>query len=494
MKNEPLQFVRTIFKVLPIVFFLFFITLPAGAVEINTAQPYRTGTVYATGGTWTDVVNGTGLASSWYEVAPEIGGSLTETCATYKNRRGIFYYKPIPNEVFVNWPNVSFWFYYNSANSSLQHEKYYLYATSAPNNDAPLQNEYYHMTRKGIKISEKSFYPPDVGSYRGMIDFPINTQGKVFLSERAALPAFIYMTSDDDVLQTAPNCGTDILYVDGINWEGGFPEQHPPYLRYDNLYEGETPTINYLNNDCCADQSCRVPIIFDEYFNNAILNIEIDPDGMICNAENTPDSSYTLDSFNNTPEEIVLSSQSSGDHLVCAWTSEIMTYFTASYRSGTSSPYCIIPEITAAPEFCSDEALGCGAYSSSTSLWEGLICGLKQAGCWFVVPATSSLQMINDNAKKLQTKFPFNLYFGVLNDLEYGFSTTSDSRAGGLSVPMYSASSSSFYFIPIVDASSTENAIGKINASLFRRTQTWIIWGAVGLYLLLRLRPKQKET
>jgi len=250
-----------------------------------------------------------------------------------------------------------------------------------------------------------------------------------------------------------------------------------------------TGDIYLGNRNCCVGEPCDIGLDFTAGLDGATLHTEL---AQTCTGLGDGTNQYHLDYFNLLPNKITIESETSGTKQLCAWitggTAEpFIQSFTANFYAASSTLGCFASDKMQEQDFCSDASLGCGDFEVSGSVWSELFCGLKQLGCWLVQPASSSLDYIGARYNTLKGKFPFSVYYDLTDSVQAGFASSSASRAGNFSLPMYSKTSSSFYMIKVLDASSTEKAIGKNNADTFRFTQTCIIWGIVAIIIILQL-------
>lgn len=134
----------------------------------------------------------------------------------------------------------------------------------------------------------------------------------------------------------------------------------------------------------------------------------------------------------------------------------------------------------------------CNGLATSSSFFDtdNFVCGARKIGCWALNPSTTSLSYLTNTYATFKTKFPFNLYFSIMDSLKAGLTQTDD-KSGYFSLPMYSRASGSYYMIKVLDASSTANAIGQTNANTFRTTLIFIIYGAVAVFIIFRLTKKE---
>ena len=247
-----------------------------------------------------------------------------------------------------------------------------------------------------------------------------------------------------------------------------------------------TSNINFGKAQCCTNSDCVLPISFDSTLDDD--TIEWQADYLPCTGLGTLSSSATLNFFGQSPSQLDLGTLSLGNHSICVidHTSNSATVQYVNIYSATST---ICESLHFSPSvFCTDEWLHCGYYDTSTVAWSGLVCGLKQAGCFMVNPATSSLYFISSVASNLQTKAPFSLYFSITNTIKQGLEQTSTTSTSTLGVPMWNATSRQFYVLPVVTTSSLSNTIGITNANMFKNTITWIVWAMVAVVCLVITR------
>lgn len=293
----------------------------------------------------------------------------------------------------------------------------------------------------------------------------------------------------------------NFLVDDLVYTRGRFTEQQVINLQSSSFQEvinDEVATSTawdfYLSTvNCCAGLQCAVPITFtrgaDGY--NLVSGLDLP----VCNAFATG-TPVIFDYWAGTPSSIVFPAADAGDHLACLLLSNggepiSATIQTISYYA-TTSPYCISTEIsTSSFAFCEKP---CAGIASTTSLWNGFICGMKEAGCWFVVPFENANNYISGGFNLLKTKFPASLYFDLTDSFAAGLEQTTDDRTQTFGIPMIrqTGTGSEYYILPVIDASSTEKTIGKENANLFRQSQIWFIWIATACFIIIFLAKNIK--
>lgn len=293
--------------------------------------------------------------------------------------------------------------------------------------------------------------------------------------------AYVVATSSDPLFQYWNNA--DTLY----GAYGGYVLLNPA--------SGSEPTqpsdtnISLGDISCCENTECLAFLAYSADYNNTTIAWGVDLDN--CNIFSAEQKNLlTLNLWTGQPTAFIASSTlSAGEHSLCfAWSND--------YTSGiqvknfdvmaSTSSQCATMEVPT--DWCDRDTI-CASTATSTSLWSGAECVLKMTGCWLFSPQPGSLDYLSDRFNAIKIKAPFSLYFDITDSIEYGF-TQADDRSGSIGLPMWSATSSSYYFITVLDASSTEKAIGKTNSILFRNTQKWIIWTLVILIIFLFLTKK----
>ena len=137
--------------------------------------------------------------------------------------------------------------------------------------------------------------------------------------------------------------------------------------------------------------------------------------------------------------------------------------------------------------FCDDPC-----YEVATSTIFGSInCGFRQFGCWLFVPDDEVFTGYNSSINNLKKHFPFSVFYGITGAFKDNIDLVQDTRTGVFSIPMYgnvsSSPTSTFYMMKVLDASSTENAIGKENANMFRNTFVYLFYILGAIYIIFRI-------
>ena len=107
----------------------------------------------------------------------------------------------------------------------------------------------------------------------------------------------------------------------------------------------------------------------------------------------------------------------------------------------------------------------------------------------------ADLNAIPRPSKKEDRVIAFMKDFGNqlgLETFEDAMTMTADTRTQGFSIPFIRATStgSEYYMLEVLNASSTENTIGKDNARLFRSSMVWVVYilSALGILTILLKR------
>lgn len=492
-KNEPLKCARTIWQVLAVMVFLF---CAAKSVSAENSEIINfdvwgncVGSTYDGGG---------GCNNCYpYFLAPncEFSVGVSAQFSSYTNRRAEMLYYSVRDRDWVN-SSTTIMAYYLGPNKTTDNF-YAIGATVSTTSISILDTPDYFLTSpdKLSRISDDYYLELAEGMYySGWRSFTLNTAGKQFMQDnigkKILFTIFSGYDQNKEYIPYIPGTATAYDYY----YEGYPITDQAPHIIVEDIFATSTQgNINFNNSSCCADQACTVPITFDNFLNGSTLNWSIDP--LICNSLGDGDYSVKLDSWNKYPASIEVPPQSEGIHTLCAWNSggvadKSLYNVQLNFYNGTSSEYCL-PILFETPEFCTDEYLNCGDWNLVDTVWSNLYCGLKQAGCWFVVPASSSVSWVKETAVKIQNKFPFSAYFDLINSMQSGLGGMTDDRSGTFGLPMYSAASGTYYMVEVLNASSTEKAIGKANATTFRKTQAYFIWLFASLYILFRLAPKK---
>ena len=132
----------------------------------------------------------------------------------------------------------------------------------------------------------------------------------------------------------------------------------------------------------------------------------------------------------------------------------------------------------------------CNGLATSTFGGE-IACGARQVGCWSFTPHATSKSYFSASWEALKGSFPFSLYFD-LTDALTGFSTSTTATQGfALPVPaMDSNGHATITMETVVNASTSQNTIGKNNYYDIRRAIVWFLWIIAAGYVIFRLSHK----
>jgi hypothetical protein len=140
------------------------------------------------------------------------------------------------------------------------------------------------------------------------------------------------------------------------------------------------------------------------------------------------------------------------------------------------------PFITGCNDPCADLAT-----STNPLDLDNFKCGVRESFCWLFNPPTSTVNIFDKGVEEIKGSFPFSLYFSIAEGVEEGLSSTTDSMAGTIGIPMYNAASSSFYILPVVSSTSLPALIGSTNSNNFRLTFVYLFWILGATYIIFRL-------
>lgn len=115
-------------------------------------------------------------------------------------------------------------------------------------------------------------------------------------------------------------------------------------------------------------------------------------------------------------------------------------------------------------------------------------CGFRCLFVWGFYPSNLSVQTFQTSNENLKDAFPFNAYFD-LTDAFIGTMASTSFASSTISMPMIRkhGTSTEFYMLPVLASTSMSNAIGSSNNTLFRNSLIYIVWGAIGLFIIIRL-------
>jgi len=149
------------------------------------------------------------------------------------------------------------------------------------------------------------------------------------------------------------------------------------------------------------------------------------------------------------------------------------------------------PEFIETSEFSKENICKNVATSTGGLIDDGryaLECGFRMMVYWLFTPSTSQTQNFISSTETLKQQFPFTVYFDLTNAINSAFlNATSSTNSFSMPFVRTVAGHAQFYMLPVANASSTANAIGTDNASIFRNIIVWIVWIIIASLIALQL-------
>lgn len=110
-----------------------------------------------------------------------------------------------------------------------------------------------------------------------------------------------------------------------------------------------------------------------------------------------------------------------------------------------------------------------------------LSCTARYVLCFAVQPHEATQEYLDNSFLKIKNGFPFSTFFQLTDIVNEELATSTTCTSNILPMPMIRTvgTTTEYFMISGLSSSSVSNAIGNTNATLFKNTLIWIIWGVV---------------
>lgn len=121
----------------------------------------------------------------------------------------------------------------------------------------------------------------------------------------------------------------------------------------------------------------------------------------------------------------------------------------------------------------------------------GVNCAFRSATCYLFSPHTYNLDQFNTQYQNFQTVFPFNTFYDIASTTKNAFasSTINQNQTFGLPNIRKVGTTTQYYIQPLLSSSTMSSFIGNSNATLFRTTISYLMYGitTAGIFLIIWL-------
>lgn len=120
-------------------------------------------------------------------------------------------------------------------------------------------------------------------------------------------------------------------------------------------------------------------------------------------------------------------------------------------------------------------------------------CAFRRLFVWTFYPSALSEETFSQANTAFQGAFPFNAYFDLTNAIEDSFASSTFANATINVLPMIrdkTGGGTEFYLMPALASTTMTTAIGSSNNTLFRNSLIYVVWLAVGAFIIIRLSKK----
>jgi hypothetical protein len=153
--------------------------------------------------------------------------------------------------------------------------------------------------------------------------------------------------------------------------------------------------------------------------------------------------------------------------------------------NGTTTPeyFCDITINWLSFPECSEENM-CEDIATSSDFLYGVQCGARQTVCWLFNPSDTSIQFLQNNVQNMENSFPFNLAFGLINEVS---DTMETSTSTGVDLGLPSVIDNEYVIVNGISSSSFSEVFGTSTTYMIEDYATYIIWllVAVGVSIII---------
>jgi hypothetical protein len=164
-------------------------------------------------------------------------------------------------------------------------------------------------------------------------------------------------------------------------------------------------------------------------------------------------------------------------------TTDTLAYDTVTFGIATTTP---ITPTAWCSGLCNDIAT---ATDFTGQIGNGVNCAFRSATCYLFSPHQYNLDQFNTQYNNFKLVFPFNTFFDLASTTKNAFasSTISNNQTIGLPNIRKTGTTTQYYIQPLLSSSTMSSFIGSSNATLFRNTISYLLYGltAGAIFLII---------
>lgn len=164
-------------------------------------------------------------------------------------------------------------------------------------------------------------------------------------------------------------------------------------------------------------------------------------------------------------------------------TTDTLAYDTVTFGIATTTPITPTGWCTG---LCDDIATSTGWIGQISN---GVNCAFRSATCYLFSPHQYNLDQFNTQYNNFKLVFPFNTFFDLSSSTKNAFasSTINSNQTFGLPNIKKVGTTTQYYIQPLLSSSTMSSFIGSSNATLFRTTISFLLYGLLASGILLIL-------
>jgi hypothetical protein len=247
--------------------------------------------------------------------------------------------------------------------------------------------------------------------------YKVNTMG--FSGNNAFTPTYMYIHPDEN--QNSCGLWTEFEYTAPEETLGGESE------------------LKIAPIDCCAGETCLLPITFSSSMDGYKINTALD--ASVCYYGTPYDYQVELNYWEQSPMVLLSKSATQGQHFLCvnefdeSMNNTKNSLITLNYMGATSTACLGLSKYaTTTPEvWCDPETLCAGLATSS--FWEfsdNIQCAARKTWCWLFTPKKDIKALLGQSSAQLGQIFPYN----IRNQITTAFAATSSLKLEELKFPI----------------------------------------------------------
>lgn len=164
-------------------------------------------------------------------------------------------------------------------------------------------------------------------------------------------------------------------------------------------------------------------------------------------------------------------------------TTDLLAYDTVTFGIATTTP---INPTAWCSGLCNDIAT---ATDWIGQIGNGVNCAFRSATCYIFSPHQYNLDQFNTQYNNFKLVFPFNTFFDLASTTQNAFasSTINNNQTIGLPNIRKTGTTTQYYIQPLLSSSTMASFIGSSNATLFRNTISYLLYGltAGAIFLII---------